>query len=62
MLHIHFITIGAGIEKLMGDTQTHRQHGDLISPVLFFLENFESFMKQYFNSVFHRVLLYSELS
>jgi hypothetical protein len=33
-----FIHIGSGIQKLMeGKTQTHRQHGDLISLLLFFL-------------------------
>jgi hypothetical protein len=26
-----FINIGSGIQKLMGNTQTHRQHGDLVS-------------------------------
>jgi hypothetical protein len=32
-----FIKIGSGIKKLIkGDTQTHRQHGDLISLLLFF--------------------------
>jgi hypothetical protein len=33
-----FIKIGPGIQKLMGegDTQTHRQHGDLISLLSFF--------------------------
>jgi hypothetical protein len=30
-----FIKIGSGIQKLiLGDTQTHRQHGDLISLLL----------------------------
>jgi hypothetical protein len=34
---LSFIKIGSGIQKLMrGDTQTHRQHGDLISLILFF--------------------------
>jgi hypothetical protein len=32
-----FINIGSGIQKLIGgDTQKHRQHGDLISLLLFF--------------------------
>jgi hypothetical protein len=33
-----FIKIGSGIQKLMrgGGSQTHRQHGDLISLLLFF--------------------------
>jgi hypothetical protein len=32
-----FITIGSGIQRLVGgDTQTQRQHGDLISLLLFF--------------------------
>jgi hypothetical protein len=31
-----FIKIGSGIQKLIGeDTQTHREHGDLISLFLF---------------------------
>jgi hypothetical protein len=33
---LSFIKIGSGIQKLMGDTQTHRHHGDLISLFLFF--------------------------
>jgi hypothetical protein len=39
MIHIpSFIKIGSGIQKLRGggDSQTHRQHGDLISLILFF--------------------------
>jgi hypothetical protein len=33
-----FIKIGSGIQKLIGrDTQTNRQHGDLISVLLFVL-------------------------
>jgi hypothetical protein len=38
-----FIKIGSGIQKLMGrgDSQTHRQHGDLLSLLLFF-QNKES--------------------
>jgi hypothetical protein len=36
-----FITTGSGIQKLMGDTGTHRQHGGRISLLLFF-ENKES--------------------
>jgi hypothetical protein len=34
-----FIKTGSGSQKLMGDggTQTHRQHGDLISLLSFFL-------------------------
>jgi hypothetical protein len=39
-----FIKIGLGIQKFMGDLQTHRQHGDLISLLLFFL-NKESGLK-----------------
>jgi hypothetical protein len=32
-----FIKNGSGIQKLIcGDTQTHREHGDLISLLLFF--------------------------
>jgi hypothetical protein len=34
-----FTEIGSGIQKLKGggmDSQTHRQHGDLISLLLFF--------------------------
>jgi hypothetical protein len=31
-----FIKIGSGIQKLIRDTQTHRQQGDLISLLLFF--------------------------
>jgi hypothetical protein len=33
-----FITIGSGIQKLMGrgNSQIHRRHGDLISLFLFF--------------------------
>jgi hypothetical protein len=33
-----FIKIGSGIQKLLGGIhkQTHRQQGDLISPLLFF--------------------------
>jgi hypothetical protein len=36
-----FIEIGSGILKLMGgsgDTQTHRQHGDPTSLILFFFK------------------------
>jgi hypothetical protein len=33
-----FITIGSGIQKLIGDTQTHRQHGDRISLLSFFFK------------------------
>jgi hypothetical protein len=34
-----FIRIGSGIQKLIrGDTQTHRQHCDLINLLLFFSE------------------------
>jgi hypothetical protein len=33
-----FVNIGVGIQKLIkGDSQAHRQHGDLISLRLFFL-------------------------
>jgi hypothetical protein len=43
-----FIKIGSGIQKLIrGDTQTHRQHGDLISILLFF--NKESWLKMILN-------------
>jgi hypothetical protein len=31
-----FIKIGSGIQKFIGDTQTHRQHGDLINLILLF--------------------------
>jgi hypothetical protein len=31
-----FIKIGSGIQKLLGGTQRHRKHGDLISLLLFF--------------------------
>jgi hypothetical protein len=38
-----FLMIGSGVQKLMGgDTQTHRQHGDLISLLLFLFQNRES--------------------
>jgi hypothetical protein len=42
----HFIKTGSGIKKLMGggDTQTHRQQGDLICLLLFF-QNKESRLK-----------------
>jgi hypothetical protein len=43
-----FIKIGSGIQKLMrggGDSQTYRQHDDLIS-LLLFLRNKESRLKQ----------------
>jgi hypothetical protein len=40
-----FIKIGSSILKLIRqDSQTHRQHGDLISPLLFF-QNKESRLK-----------------
>jgi hypothetical protein len=40
-----FIMIGSAIQKLtMGDTQTHRQHGDRIS-LLLFIQNKESRLK-----------------
>jgi hypothetical protein len=40
-----FIRIGSGIQKLIGrDTQTHRQYGDRISVLSFFL-NKESKLK-----------------
>jgi hypothetical protein len=33
------IKIGSGIQKLIAaDAQTHRQYGDLISPLLFFFQ------------------------
>jgi hypothetical protein len=38
MMYIpNFIKIGPGIQKLMGkrDTETHRQHSDLISQLLY---------------------------
>jgi hypothetical protein len=38
------IKIGSGIEKLNGGAQTHRQHGDRISLLLFF-QNKESRLK-----------------
>jgi hypothetical protein len=42
-----FIKIGSGIQKLIWrDTQTHRQHGDRISLLLFF-QNKESMLKIY---------------
>jgi hypothetical protein len=31
-----FINIGSGNQKLIGDTQTQRQQGDLISLLLYF--------------------------
>jgi hypothetical protein len=38
-----FIKTGSRIQKLVGgDTQTHRQQGDLISPSFFFFQNKES--------------------
>jgi hypothetical protein len=43
-----FIKIGSGIQKLTGrdsQTHTHRQHGDVISPLLFF-KNKESGLKR----------------
>jgi hypothetical protein len=37
-----FVQNGSGIQKLItGDSQTHRQHGNRISPLLFF-QNKES--------------------
>jgi hypothetical protein len=36
-----FIKIGLGTQKLMGNSLTHRQHGDLISLLLLF-QNKES--------------------
>jgi hypothetical protein len=40
-----FIMIGSSIQKLIGeDTQTHRQHGDFIS-LLLFLQNMEIWIK-----------------
>jgi hypothetical protein len=37
MIYIqNFIKIGSAIEKSMGDTERHRQHGDCISLLLFF--------------------------
>jgi hypothetical protein len=40
-----FIKIGSGIQMMTeGDSQTHRQHGDLISLLLFF-QNKESWLK-----------------
>jgi hypothetical protein len=41
-----FIKIGSAIQKWIGgDTQTHRQHGDLIGLLLFF-QNKESSVKR----------------
>jgi hypothetical protein len=40
-----FIKIGFGIQKLRGDSQAHRQHGDLTSLLLFF-PNQESRLKK----------------
>jgi hypothetical protein len=34
---LSFITIYSALQKLMGDTLTHRQHGDRLSLLLFFL-------------------------
>jgi hypothetical protein len=39
-----FIKIGSGFQKLIGGIHTHRQHGDLISLLLFF-QNKESTLK-----------------
>jgi hypothetical protein len=52
MIYIpRFITIGSGIQKMItGDTFTHRQHGDLLSLLLFF-QNKESRLKS--TSNFH---------
>jgi hypothetical protein len=42
---ISFIKIGSSIQRLIeGDSQTHRQHGDLISLLLFF-QNKENALK-----------------
>jgi hypothetical protein len=52
-----FINIGRGIEKLLGgDTQTHRQHGDLISLIPFF-QNKESRLK-ISSYLSHKVFMY----
>jgi hypothetical protein len=34
----NFHKIGSGIQKLIGDSQTHRQHGDIIAHFYFFLK------------------------
>jgi hypothetical protein len=39
-----FVKIGSGIQTLVGDKQTHIEHGDLISLLLFF-QNKESRLK-----------------
>jgi hypothetical protein len=31
-----FLKTDLGIQKLIGDSQTHREHGDRISPLLLF--------------------------
>jgi hypothetical protein len=47
-----FIKIGSGIQKLIrGDTQTHRQHCDLIS-LLYFFQNKESTLKSLVETFF----------
>jgi hypothetical protein len=39
-----FVKIGSAIQKLIWDTQAHRQHGDCISLLLFF-QNKENRLK-----------------
>jgi hypothetical protein len=44
-----FVQIGSGLQTFVkGETQTHRQHGDFISLLLFF-ENKGSRLKMYFS-------------
>jgi hypothetical protein len=46
MIHIRFIKIGSGIQKLIrGDSHTERQHGDGIS-LLSLFQNKESRLKK----------------
>jgi hypothetical protein len=52
-----FVKTGSATIKLMGDSQTHRHHGDRISLLLFF-QNKESgleiyvFISRYINAIF----------
>jgi hypothetical protein len=46
-----FIKIGSGIPKLIGEIQTHRQHGDRIC-LLLFIQNKGSRKKRQFRSSF----------
>jgi hypothetical protein len=52
-----FVKIGSGIQRLIGggDSQTHRQHGDLISLILCF-QNKESMLKMIADSPKHVVV------